>query len=399
MAFFVNEQKMVEENTFQYENRIKAPTNRLLDTTQTYTNFYHIDELESTTDAGFIDVASVIGNRSPLRFIKISDFPIYGLEQIVLQLQDTDQGIDTSYEGEAIILPGTIKPLQNDFFTIPVLKDSYVFRVTDIQYDNIMPDNYYKIEFKLEYIDEDKIEQIEDQVISDNICILENIGTSTSCIIEKSEFIQIQDIEKMYNEIISFYMAMFYNERHNVLLCPYEGYYLYDPFQTEFINNNSLLNDKNNLKCTILTDQYTDPKRKLKYNKSVYKFIESKDMKLLNTFGFTLRPGVTVHESSFHRWHDNSINILDIPIGITVKTAKVFSEDYMESIRYNADVDGEYATLIKKFVRDENLTIKDIPLSLSDELVYMNDSIEVFFFTPIIMYIIKEIIKKALKRA
>ena len=97
--------------------------------------------------------------------------------------------------------------------------------------------------------------------------------------------------------------------------------------------------------------------------------------------------------------HDNSINILDIPIGITVKTAKVFSEDYMESIRYNADVDGEYATLIKKFVRDENLTIKDIPLSLSDELVYMNDSIEVFFFTPIIMYIIKEIIKKALKRA
>ena len=60
MAFFVNEQKMVDENTFMYEERIKSPTSRFVDTTPTFTTYYHIDIDESTTDTGFLDVASIL---------------------------------------------------------------------------------------------------------------------------------------------------------------------------------------------------------------------------------------------------------------------------------------------------------------------------------------------------
>lgn len=399
MAFIVNEQQMVDENIFKYEERIKSPSSRFVDTTPTFTTYYHIDVDESTTDTGFLDVASILGHRSPIRFNKIEKFPIYGLEQIVLQIQDEEAGLDTNYEGEAIILPSTIKPVQNDFFLIPLLKDAYIFRVTDIQYDNVMPDNFYKINFKLEYIDQDMIDQVEKQKLDDYVCVLENIGTETSSIIEKSCFIKIEEIEKMYHEIKDFYMAMFYNERHNVFLGQIElGRYLYDPLQAEFINKHKLFNEKKDLQTLILTDQYTDPKRKYKYNKSLYKFVELRDMALLSNFKFTKRPAITVHESSFYRWHDKKVDMLEVPQVLPDDATKILSDEFMTAIKVNAEVSGEYANLIQKFVRNENLSIKDISLDLDRELLYLNDSLEVFFFTPIIMYIIREIIKKELTK-
>ena len=398
MAFFVNEQKMVEDSTFQYEERIKSPASRFIESTPVFTTYYHINVDQTTVDEGFLDVASIIGHRSPIRFNKIEDFPIYGLDQIVLQLQEEDQGLDVSFESEATILPNTIKPVQNDFFIIPTLKDYYIFRVTDIQYDNIMPDNFYKINYKLEYIDSVKLEEIEKQVILENVCILENIGTETNCIIQKSIYKKIQDVEKMYREITEFYKVMFYNDRHNVFLGELEnGRFLYDPLQTEFINKNRLFNEKNNLETLILTEEYDDPKRKYKYAKSVYKFIELQDMKLLSNFVYAKRPGTTIHESSFYRWYDKKVDVLDIPQFITDESLRIFSDEFVLAIRDNIEMKSDYANSIQKFVRSEKITIEDIPLTLDTELIYLNNSLEVFFFTPIILYIIKTIIKKEMK--
>ena len=346
-----------------------------------------------------MDVASILGHKSPFRFNKIENFPLYGMEQIVLQLQETDVGLDSSYEGEATTLPSTIRPVQNDYFIIPILHDYYVFRITDIQYDNLMPDNYYRINFRLEFLDESQITNLNNQTVEDYVCVLENIGTEQECIIQKESFGLLKNIQKMYHDIIEFYNAMFYDERHNSYLCELEsGRKIYDPFQTDFINLHGLFKEKNNLLTTILTEQYNDPKRKYKYSKSVYKYIELRDYKLLSTFKYTLRPGTSIHESSFYRWHDKMIDVIDIPNYFPDNCGQVFSSDYVDAITYNAEVYGDYATLIQRFVRKEELHLKDIPLTLDNELLYLNNSLEVFFFTPIIMYVIREIIKTDLQR-
>lgn len=388
---------MVEDTTFQFENRFKSPTARFIDTTPVFVTYYHVDTDNTTVDEGFLDVASVIGHRSPIRFNKIENFPLYGMDQIVLNIAEDDQGLDTTWDGDGIVLPKTIKPVPNDFFVIPTLKDYYIFRVTNIQYDTIMPDNYYKIEFKLEYIDSTKLEEIEKQVLEEHVCVLENIGTETNCIIEKSSYQKIKEIENMYAEIKDLYMAMFYNDRHNVFLCEIEdNKLLYDPLQTYFINIHKLFNNKNDLSTIILTDQYDDPKRKYKYAKSVYKFLETRDMKLLSMFKYTTRPGTSIRESSFRKWHDRNIEVLDTPMVIPDDSNSIFSRDYMEAIKLNAPVESEYASLIQRYLRSEKLTIKDISMELDTELIYLNNSIEVFFFTPFIMYIIRDIIEKEL---
>ena len=71
MSFFVSEQKMVEDSTFRFEEVIKSPTSRFIDTTPIFVVYYHINVDQTTTDEGFLDVASIIGHRSPIRFNKI----------------------------------------------------------------------------------------------------------------------------------------------------------------------------------------------------------------------------------------------------------------------------------------------------------------------------------------
>ena len=118
MAYLLNEQSMLENNAFEFENRLNSQVTRFLDKNPTFVTYYHVNVNESTVDEGFRDIEAILSHRSPLRFQKIINFPLYGIEAIVLNLSDNEQGLDTNFEGEAIILPNTIKPLQNDFFII-----------------------------------------------------------------------------------------------------------------------------------------------------------------------------------------------------------------------------------------------------------------------------------------
>lgn len=398
MGILINEQKMIDENTFRYEEKIKSPTSRFLDTAPTFVTYYHINADESTTDEGFSDVKMYIGDKSPIRFNKTENFPIYGLDQIVLQLQDDDAGLDSTYESEAIILPQTIKPVQNDYFVIPVVRGDFVFRVTDIDYDTLMPNNFYRISFKLEYNDYEMLNKLNNQVLDNYVCILENIGTESNCIIEKQEFADLEKVHHMYREMCTFYKAMFYNERYNDFLCPLDNYrYLYDPLQTYFINVNGLFNEKRELTTIVLTDQFEDPLRKYKYSKSIYKFVESRDKRILSNFKYNLRAGVTFQDSAFHHWHDKTVDVLDITDVLTIEAFDILSDDFVNKIRTGELTNSNYCNLIINYLNGNDLAIKDIPLDLDEELVHLNNCMEVFFFTPIILYIIKNIINKNLK--
>ena len=393
MALFIDEKRMMEDNVFEYEKRLKSPVSRFIDTTPTFVTYYHLNPDATTTDSGFKDVSSIIGFRSPLRFNKIDSFPLYGIEQIVLQIQDVDQGLDSSYEGEATIVPGSIKPLENDFFMIPYLKNPYLFRVTEIMYDTIMPDNYYKIGFKLEYLEEDKVENIENQVYEKYTCVLENIGTENSCIIELESKKTLDAIDEMYDDMANTYKSIFYNDRHNCFLgeigC---GQFLYDPLQTQFINEHQLFNKKNNLQCLMLTDQFNDTKRRIKYERSIYRFIERRNPKLAKNFSYDIYAGINNRETSFYRWMDKNIYILDNPADLSANATNILSNEFILAIQSNGFTHSAHAELIKRYVRGENLTIHDIPLTLNEELLMLDGNMEVFFFTPIIMYIIKDIV-------
>ena len=118
MARIISEQKNINNNVFEYEKRLQSPYNRFIDRAPTYVTLYHISNNDTTVGEGWKDTDGLLGPNSSLRFNKITNFPLYGISQIVPNLDENDQGLDIQYEGECIFLPHTIKPFQNDFFVI-----------------------------------------------------------------------------------------------------------------------------------------------------------------------------------------------------------------------------------------------------------------------------------------
>lgn len=391
MAILIDEKKLVNDNVFRYENRLNSSIARFIDKSPTFVTYYHVNYLETTLDGGYRDIEEILGKRSPLKFQKITDFPLYGIEAIVLNISDNDQGLDTDFQGEAVILPNTIKPLQNDFFMINSVKGSFIFRVTAIQYDNIRPDNFYKIEYRFEYLDDQKIEDLNNQVEEKFTCILENIGTENTCLIQEEYQEVLSNIENLYNDMVNTYKVIFYNERYNCFLGEIPGgRKLYDPLQTVFFNKHKLLHRKNDLKTIVLTEGFSDNKRKVKYEKSIYRLFERRDAKLAKALSYNIFPGMYKKDSCFYRWHDQSVFIADIPILPNMEgEINLLPLGIANSFKMNAPTESKYIELMQRFIRNEKISLYDIPLDLNEELLTLDANEEVFFYTPILLYIIQ----------
>lgn len=394
MAMIINEEQMINQNIFNFEDRLNSPVVRLLDQTPSFVTYYHINVDETTSDEGFHDVESVVGNRSPMRYQKVEKFPIYGIDQIILQLQDGEAGLDTSYEGEGTILPNTIKPLPNDFFVISYLHDDYIFRIVEVRFDTIRADNFYKIEFVMDCNDDEKMHQLDALVHDKYTCILENIGTENKCIIQHDFNERLLSIDAMYSDMVTLYLSLFYNEKHNVVLGELsDGKTLYDPYMTEFINKHQLFNKKNSLNTILLERQVVDSKERLKYERSIWRMVERRDERQMKPCYYIKYDGIAKKETSFYRWKDSSIMIVDIPSELDPEQSeRIFSDIFIETIRCNGPVNTNHALLFKKFIRNEKISIYDIPLDMNDELLLLDANLEMFFMTPVLLYIVKTII-------
>lgn len=400
MAILINEQQSLEQNQFLYEERMKSPLSRYLDTTPVHVTYYHINNDQTTMDDGYMNTLSTIGAMSSIRYNKISSFPLYGFDQVVIAIQTDTQGVDGEYTGDAVILPGTLRPLQNDRFMVPTLKEPFIFKVTDVQYDAAVADNFYKISFMLESNDEEKYQELENMVVSNNTCIVENIGTDNICIIENGELEKINNVKSIYDEMSKIYFDLFYNDRHNCMLGEFgTNQYLYDPFQTAFINKHGLFNERRNLVTTILTDQYNDPKRRIKYEKSVYRFIERPDKNRMDNFKFVVFPGVNREESSFYRYADRTVYIADLPANSSIcGQIDTFSDEFVASVKMNGPQNHRWRDMIQRYIRNEEIAISEVPLDLTEELLDLNANLEIFIMTPIMLYILKQIMYKDMKK-
>lgn len=395
--FVVNETKLINDNVFKYEEKLNSPLNRFLDKSPSFVTYFHINNEETTADQGFLDTEALLGDKSSLRFNQINNMPIYGLEQVQIQLAEEDQGIDGSYEGEAVMIPGTVKPLPNDFFVINHLRQYFLFRLTGIAYDTIRPDGYTSIQFKLQSIDASSLAKLKNQTIDTYDCIYENIGTDNKAIILSEDHQRITNINKMYEEIVSMYISIYYNERYNCLLGSFknDGTVLYDPLMSVFIDKHGLFNSNNNYSAIVLGEQFTDTKREFKYETSIYRFFERRDIQKIEKFFYQLLPGRNYRESSFYKWDDASIMVLERHDNLCTNDPENFllGQDFIDNVMLNLPSDeSEYSKFLVKYLRGEIHSLADIPMNLKDVLVYLNISKESFFFTPIVLYVIRRVV-------
>ena len=245
------EQQIVHDNHAEFETRVHSQYAKYLESPPFFTDYYSISSLASTVDTGLLNVDKLSGEKSPIKYNLIKNFPMFGLEQVQLDIEDNDDiGLQTSYQGEAVILPNTIRPQVDDRFYMTAVGRHFMFRVIDIHYDTILPRNYWKIEFMVESSDDMSIyERVKKGVIRTFFAVYDNYGTQDKFIIEESQFVSAEKIQSIINQISDTYMRAFYNEKYNALMVkdPYSYGLIYDAFVNHFCNEESIFakNPKN----------------------------------------------------------------------------------------------------------------------------------------------------------
>lgn len=401
MGFIFDEQTYLDQNLFKYENRLKSSTSRFIAEGAVLTTYFNLAENRSTVDKGFQNIDQLFGKHSPLRFNKIKNFPLYSFTQINPANEDTLQIEDIGAEGECVLLPSTIVPHQNDFFILNHLKMKALFRISEVQFDSMKIDGYYKIKYHLYSNSNEIIELLEKQTVNIYNTDLNAIGTEVNPIIKEDDFILRNKIKQLTIKMIESYKALFYNERHNCFLFRdnQTGLRWFDMCGAEFITKHNLMNSVNSSNVIILDDKLRDENFPIYYNNSVYNWIElGCPPSLMSQFFFTFNHACNYLVSSFARWNERDIKVIipqkSISDSISIKyDYSFFDKDQINSYRNEIEPYSDIEKILWKFIKGSNLTIYDIPLSLADPLLLSIKHRDLFFYVPILLYIIKLVLR------
>lgn len=392
MGYIINEKPFFNDNIFKFEKRLESQYSVFLDKNPTFVTYYHINNINTITDGGLLNIDEVLGHESPLRFQKIADFPIYGIEQIKLDLSDEDEGLNSSYEGDAVILPNTIKPLPNDFFTISYLDKTYLFMITQIDYDTIKSNNFYKINYILRSMDNENAGALELQVLEKYNCIFKNIGTEENCLIQEDAYKVIQLIDKVYSQLVEKYINLFYSKKFNsLIMVGADGIITYDKFLTHFVNSNQLLNKREEYNTiTLFNEDYGDlfP---ITYQECIFSAIEDLDIDAVGYERYALT-GVTWHQSIFKYYSVNNVRSL---ILLDSGTNEYIPDSVIDGVKTNTlsdDMTYFQSILVKYFNNTiDSIYALDIERINKYKMRYTRDD---FVMVPICLYILRHYVDK-----
>ena len=396
-----NEDSYINDNIFKFEQRLNSPVNKYIENGAILSTFFTQHENASTVDRGIQDIDQLFGNKSPLRYNKIINFPLYGFGQANPDNTDEMQIEDINVEGDCTILPSTIVPKQSDFFQINHLKMTALFQVTSVNYDSMKPNGYYKIHYRLISTSDETIRGLQNQVVATYHTDLNAIGTDTNPIIREDDFHYRRQVQKMVNQMITSYRALYYNKKHNCFLYhhPEMGLDWFDMCGNEFMAKYSIMNMENSGNVIVLHDKLQESQMALYYSNSVYNWIElGAPARMIRRFFFNLIYAEGYPYSSFARWEEGDIQIMQ-PLANQQEKINYQKYFFFDDTTLNALLDehhepiNEYEKLIWKFMYKPNqLTIKDVSLYTADALINSVRHLDTFLYTPIIIYIIRTIL-------
>ena len=373
--------------------------------------YWNLNDTESTTNIGTDTIDEEFGDNSPNRFNRIDNFPIYGvIKDMMPEIIQNDELLDLEINAEGIILPDTIRPSTFDYFEYRFgnsMERSILFKVHDVHYTTIKSNGYYKIECSMVDIDGHNgytgdIEKKVTKVFETN---LDTIGTNDKCIIESKHLKFIKRLQCLIDDIINQYLDLFYNERYNSLVYDglFDGSYLgYDPWVTNFIIQNGLLT-KDRANPIVLVNFDPENRFRQKYNMTFFHAIELRTLKYLKNLRFSPIPFSRVNTNPFTYYGEEIALKVDI---YEEEPTKYASNVYMNilfknNIELNVKTNAlnEVEDLIVDYFNNEDLSnlLEESVIKTLEE--YQFSYTEYWFhFMPILVYILRVIIKDIINR-
>lgn len=378
------------------KSKLNNPYYIFSDQKPTKVTYYSQNIERSTLDEASGLYGSHVGKDSPFQFNKIIDFILYGLDKISAEYDVGEYGTEANtISGGAIVLPNTITPRPGDFFSIPYVKETLLFKVNGVTIDTLDTGaNIYKIEYTLELTN--AIDTIEKQVIKKFRFIAGNVGTDFKTIIEDCDYELIRTYESLVNDLINYFQTIFFDSKLQTFVYNHDGYHMYDPFLIEFLVRNGVL--KYGDEYIYVSHATTVNKTfSMDYNKSFFRCLEDKDISELdNCKKYATADLITDPNSLFVTRMEYYYSVRYNDPSPFKTRFTVFDPDVIEHIKTGTyyemgDTREVYNLWIAYFNNDTDF-IRGGILNLIAKFHYM-DNLAYFYIMPISIFIIEKYIE------
>ena len=382
------------DNTF-YTFTDKAPT------TCTY---YNINTSKSTLDESTNLAYSYTDGDSPLRYNKIKDTVIFGLDRIQVQMDAGDFGLESdTIEGDAYIVPNAFKPYPQDYFIINHTNEEYLFKVTSVSLDTLPTGaNMYKISYRLSSHDGDNTD-IDSLVVESYTMDTTNIGTNLSLVIKDDDYAYISRLENICQDMIAYYRSLFYSNKTQTFIFSYDDHNFYDSYMIEFIKRHDIMNSSD-LDYLHVAHQLT-PRATfvLDYSKSFFHSLERKDIGTIcnpSCYGMMVEDKTSLLyyslEKYYYIFHDYKMgDYWQVPS---------FDDDTVMRIRDNERYETDDLNYFKNIVidyfndnTDKMNRYEEFLLKTLEDFNYTIPQHDIFYYVPVIIYILERQVQAILK--
>lgn len=357
-------------------------------------DYYNINKEMSTLDEGFKNIVSDVGKDSSLWFNLITDFYIYGIDQVQIQMEHGEFGAESGeITGEAFILPNTITPYPGDMFSIKYIKEKFMFRIISVSHDTLENgSNIYKVMYKLESARDVNREL---HIKNRYQMIVNNVGTGFNPIIRDEKYFLIDKLESVLYSLKVFYQSTFYSPRVQSFIFKCMEDRFYDPYMTQFLINNSLLTGGD--EYIYMTQQLPlNNSFPIDYDKSIFRCLETDDYSHIRRYNY----------KGIGRYIDSSVSIFatriedyfqidlrySLPESHLFGIVPCFNEELIEGIEGNKLYDDKNAiyNIIIKYANHRDITEEDI-----DNIDFdIYDNITLFYSIPCIIFCLENHIKR-----
>lgn len=365
---FIN--KTYKENLHSVSDAMKDILNNpyygFIDQKGTEVDYYNINPDRSSMDEAAKIIYSQLGINSPIRYNYVSKYILYGIERISLQLENGEYGLESSeITGEAIILPNTLHPYPGDYFVINHLSQKCLFKVLSCNIDTLDDNsNLWKIEYKLEGVDDKKIKEL---VVDRFEFNLSTIGTRFKSVIRKEKYDMAELIEKVSTILKNYFISLYYDYHVQTFVYMYtEDNFIYDPFLIEFLMKHKSLTNSDNGYLFISHMIPINASFIMDYRKSIFYAFEERDMQLLScSCTTTIAEYIDDMVSIFSTRAENYYKVINNTYGIlrTIDRLPILDDEFIDRIcnkKYYEKGELEYLNIIIRYFHKEIYTEDEI---------------------------------------
>jgi hypothetical protein len=203
MAKLINSTNLSATITNNYRDQVLNSYSRYFNQIPLGVDYFSIDLLDSVRDVSLHTVEEIVGIDSPLKFNKIENFPLYKLQK-----SDGDLGVGT--EGEALVIPDTIKPKVDDLLIITENGLRNLYRVNDVLREQYYGKSFFRIVFSLH--NETATEEDINRQVSDNFDMVSSGSSDTVELVLTSDSEKIKVLTAFLDQLREHY-SFFYDRR------------------------------------------------------------------------------------------------------------------------------------------------------------------------------------------